>query len=44
MLDWPRSPESYQSGLPSSGSDDDDRRPMPVIATLDWRFNVEDNR
>nr|XP_040258357.1 formin-like protein 5 [Aegilops tauschii subsp. strangulata] len=46
--DWtprgPRSPESYQSSLPSSGSDDDDRRPMLEIATLDWRFNVEDNR
>ncbi|XBI15844.1 hypothetical protein VPH35_058193 [Triticum aestivum] len=39
-----RSPGYGVSGLPSSGSDNDDRRPLPDVSTPDWTFNVEDSR
>ncbi|KAE8768492.1 hypothetical protein D1007_60020 [Hordeum vulgare] len=43
--DWtppsPRSSHSGQSGLPSSGSDDDST-PFPVVAPASWKMGVED--
>ncbi|KAE8817962.1 hypothetical protein D1007_04318 [Hordeum vulgare] len=45
--DWmppsPRSSHSAQSGLPSSGSDDDDT-PFPVVAPASWTMDVEDGQ
>ncbi|KAE8790554.1 hypothetical protein D1007_35122 [Hordeum vulgare] len=45
--DWtppsPRSSHSAQSGLPSSGSDDDDS-PFPVVAPASWTMGVEDGQ
>ncbi|KAE8813556.1 hypothetical protein D1007_09258 [Hordeum vulgare] len=45
--DWtppsPRSSHSGQSGLPSSGSDDDST-PFPVVAPASWKMGVEDGR
>ncbi|KAE8780566.1 D-3-phosphoglycerate dehydrogenase, chloroplastic [Hordeum vulgare] len=43
--DWtppsPRSSHSGQSGVPSSGSDDDST-PFPVVAPASWKMGVED--
>ncbi|KAE8772951.1 hypothetical protein D1007_54967 [Hordeum vulgare] len=45
--DWtqpsPRSSHSAQSGLPSSGSDDDDP-PFPLVAPASWTLGVEDGQ
>ncbi|KAE8799133.1 D-3-phosphoglycerate dehydrogenase, chloroplastic [Hordeum vulgare] len=45
--DWtplsPRSSHSGQSGLPSSGSDEDDR-PFPAVAPASWTMVVEDGQ
>uniref|UniRef100_A0A8I6WZA7 DUF4283 domain-containing protein n=1 Tax=Hordeum vulgare subsp. vulgare TaxID=112509 RepID=A0A8I6WZA7_HORVV len=45
--DWtphsPRSSHSGQSGLPSSGSDDDSA-PFPLVASATWSMGVEDGR
>uniref|UniRef100_A0A8I7BC40 Uncharacterized protein n=1 Tax=Hordeum vulgare subsp. vulgare TaxID=112509 RepID=A0A8I7BC40_HORVV len=45
--DWtppsPRSAHSGQSGLPSSGSDDD-TTPFPVVAPTSWTMGVEDSQ
>ncbi|KAE8798380.1 D-3-phosphoglycerate dehydrogenase, chloroplastic [Hordeum vulgare] len=45
--DWtppsPRSSHSGQSGLPSSGSDDDST-PFPVVAPATWKLGVEDGQ
>uniref|UniRef100_A0A8I6YDV6 DUF4283 domain-containing protein n=1 Tax=Hordeum vulgare subsp. vulgare TaxID=112509 RepID=A0A8I6YDV6_HORVV len=45
--DWtqpsPRSSHSTQSGLPSSGSDDDDP-PFPLVAPASWTLGVEDGQ
>ncbi|KAE8813000.1 D-3-phosphoglycerate dehydrogenase, chloroplastic [Hordeum vulgare] len=45
--DWtppsPRSSHSVQSGLPSSGSDDDDS-PFPMVAPASWTMGVEDGQ
>ncbi|KAE8798618.1 hypothetical protein D1007_26103 [Hordeum vulgare] len=45
--DWtplsPRSSHSGQSGLPSSGSDEDDM-PFPAIARASWTMGVEDGQ
>ncbi|KAE8803918.1 hypothetical protein D1007_20179 [Hordeum vulgare] len=45
--DWtppsPRSSHSAQSGLPSSGSDEDDS-PFPMVAPASWTMGVEDGQ
>ncbi|KAE8813713.1 D-3-phosphoglycerate dehydrogenase, chloroplastic [Hordeum vulgare] len=45
--DWtplsPRSSHSGQSGLPSSGSDEDDM-PFPAVASASWTMGVEDGQ
>uniref|UniRef100_A0A8I6ZC69 CCHC-type domain-containing protein n=1 Tax=Hordeum vulgare subsp. vulgare TaxID=112509 RepID=A0A8I6ZC69_HORVV len=39
----PRSSHSSQSGIPSSGSDDDDK-PFPMVAPTSWTMGVEDGQ